>query len=1443
MASSDVNVKVKVDSKGMGQLEKDTKKAKKANDDLAKSQNSYQKREKGSAGITSNSTKAFSKMTTGIEGGLVPAYATLAANVFAVTAAFGVLQRAAAVDQLASGMRMLGEDTGYAMMTISKGLQKATKNALSFEEAMRSTAMITSAGFDASTVEEIGVAAQKSAAALGRGTQESLERFTRGLVKMEAELLDELGLFPRVDDASKKYADNLGKSVTQLTQFEKRQAFANAALDEAKEKFGAVEVDSNPYDQLAATFADLSKAGLSFANTVLKPIAGFLAESPGMLLGLFGVFASGIIAQITPSIENSAEAAAKASKAFAVKSARAAKVVSKDYKAAAKNVQNSWATVPKSVAKLAPQFKNGTYTAQELKIAIQRLKSSEQLRAKAAVSSSAEVARARQMELAQVTNLRMAMQKLQQEDKNRMTLSAAGSRAKSKSIGSGLTARGLKEMDAAESITKKFGIALRYSVLQIKNLGRTPGVMNKIRVAFTTAAGAARLFGTALLQAIPVIGQIIMVVTLLKQAFDFVKDAFTSAEQKALNEAVENSKEPMKELISNLGKVDERLKSNSTETMRTTKGYIAYSNSLNTLNSQLEKFAQTGAEKSFLAQRDALIEVISNSKTFRDAYRATFDTTVIPKTQEGVRAAVEFAKSQELISGRVKGVQAAFTAAATATTKFFNSTKETSSVSPMLDAFTELDNSLVGKQVGEIQTIIDEQLEKNPILGGLITAISNDGQAIDAELTKQKATLKTQLQQKADIMAQLDKAAMSGDTETLKPLGLGLGAIIQSIDKTKATIKSLSSTPLITPKSIANARAFFKTQNDSIINGKKQVKTLQAQLATEKAVGSTSLASLEKQIGLQNAIRDKKVETNNVEIALYEMLVNSGKLTAEDANNQATINALKEQNKQLTEENILGLEQTVLLQKLKLSNLQVETNFENSLISLAQKKLSFAKTELALREQVAIAAKKAENRGSVERGYDPTLTAKDTKDIEEGLLVDRIKNAVQEHELKKLSLDLEYALLEQRLVVAQQEAKLAAAKLEDGDPRKARLENVAERLGTSITNMDTLRQGAETQLQQQFGTKILGIVQGFKDKADAALNAGLQGTQSGSREDRIKSLGTIDKDDQENLPLSQKIGALSGAVGPMVEQLAQLGPEGEMMASITQGAMSMASAFSTAFESIEQGGSVAENGLAMAGAALQGLSQMQQAQSKAAIAGIDKQIEAEKKRDGKSQGSLAKIAAMEKKKEVMQRKAFETKKKMDLGGAIISTALGITRALAEGGPIMGPILATMIGALGAAQISAISSQTFDGGGTSAPSVPTSVAVGNRGSSIDMASSKSAAGELAYTRGSQGIGGANNFTPAFTGAKYRAAGGNTAFVVGEQGPEMFVPDRPGTIVPADETAAGLQPTVNANINISAVDAQGVEEVLLNQRGNIIGMLREAANSNGETFLESVNTLEA
>ena len=309
-----------------------------------------------------------------------------------------------------------------------------------------------------------------------------------------------------------------------------------------------------------------------------------------------------------------------------------------------------------------------------------------------------------------------------------------------------------------------------------------------------------------------------------------------------------------------------------------------------------------------------------------------------------------------------------------------------------------------------------------------------------------------------------------------------------------------------------------------------------------------------------------------------------------------------------------------------------------------------------------------------------------------------------------------------------------------------------------------------------------------------------------------------------------------------------IGPEGELMAATLE---AVSSTVETAIAAVAVMGSetasMAEKvgaGLAVAGSIVQGMAAMNKASSDAKIRGIDDEIAAEKARDGQSAASAGKIKALEAKKTAVARKAFEDEKKMKIAQTMISTAQGAIAAYTSlavipiVGPALGAAAAAMVISMGAKQLAMIKATSFSGGG-SVGGGPSSISIGSKNNTVDLANGNNQGGELAYARGGEGQGQMDNFTPAFTGYKNRAAGGNTGFIVGEQGPELFVPEVPGNITPAGETADMRSAPNNINFTIQAVDASGVESLLTEQRANIIRMIREAANEQGEPFLERVS----
>ncbi len=252
-------------------------------------------------GGTGASARDFAQEAQGL-GGLVRLYATYAANIFAVGAAYRALSNAMDTTNMVQGLNQLGAASGMALGSLSKELVKATDGAISLREAMESVAKASSSGMSSKDILRMGEVAKKASQALGVDMADAVNRITRGITKLEPELLDEIGIFTRVDSAVQAYAKSTGKAVSSLTDFERRMAFANAVLEEGEKKFNAINIDTNPYTKLTAAIKDAAQKGLELVNVVLTPLVKFLGESPTALMTVLAGIAGLIVKQALPAI-------------------------------------------------------------------------------------------------------------------------------------------------------------------------------------------------------------------------------------------------------------------------------------------------------------------------------------------------------------------------------------------------------------------------------------------------------------------------------------------------------------------------------------------------------------------------------------------------------------------------------------------------------------------------------------------------------------------------------------------------------------------------------------------------------------------------------------------------------------------------------------------------------------------------------------------------------------------------------------------------------------------------------------------------------------------------------------------------------------------------------------------------------------------------------------
>jgi len=74
--------------------------------------------------------------------------------------------------------------------------------------------------------------------------------------------------------------------------------------------------------------------------------------------------------------------------------------------------------------------------------------------------------------------------------------------------------------------------------------------------------------------------------------------------------------------------------------------------------------------------------------------------------------------------------------------------------------------------------------------------------------------------------------------------------------------------------------------------------------------------------------------------------------------------------------------------------------------------------------------------------------------------------------------------------------------------------------------------------------------------------------------------------------------------------------------------------------------------------------------------------------------------------------------------------------------------------------------------------------------------------------------------------------NTPYVVGERGPELFVPNTSGRVVANEEIAMVNQQPLNVTFQIQAIDTQQGVEFLLDNKNIITGVVQDAYNRRGE-----------
>ncbi len=1266
MSKNSITITLDFDDKGkpakisadIDNLTKAIKRNSSETEKATKTKRDFNREEKGVAGATNNTTKAFSKMSSGISSGVVKAYATLAANVFAVTAAFGALQRAAAVTQLEQGLIAVGNAGGQNLLAVAKNLQGITDNAISAAQAMEATALATSAGFSTEQLERLTKVAKGASQALGRNMADALDRLVRGTAKLEPEILDELGIMVRLDDALKDYGETLGKKATELTVFERRMAFLNTTIEQGEAKFNAIAdaVDTNPYNQLSATFDNLTKNGLKLVNTFLTPFLDVLNSSQVILAGVGTLFAGSFSRQMIPSLYEASEA----SKQLAEDSLKLA---------------NSFINTGSNAKNLSKEYKDFVNSFKDSVVHLEDIYDAFEMLEDVKGAAYLEDAKTQESILNAVST-----------ETKRLTQSVAlltKSRAESAKMAAYDAAQTLNIVKGYEAWKDAIRAISEQSVAQITAIeasGRSVSTYRRAILAARTGVQALsfslKMLGVAFMAAIPYIGMAVTAFGLLKEAWGY----FTKPD------AITSTVDEVTKSFASFAGISKQLDNTITSLSSNTDIYLSKLKVevgvLDQLAEGIKKVKQAEAEsESFKVEA-------AQKKLTQAASKLTADDVAL--LEQGGEAAQAVVDKYERLFGRnwaevyrqgLDQLNKAFNETTTLSTKGVNAVITVSksfitqaTASNVLGTATR--NSLA--QLEELTDLLDRLNRagaSTSILDGVIKQILNLRNAVNLTLGN--------IESLTELTAGFGKAISSEINEVSTPFS-GVATNLEEVIKVFSNIKTTEEFSAALSKVDSSLAGVLQGARDSsevitILTGLKTAWE-DAGKATESA--ELSAASYKR---ISDSYKDAMKESPEAIQAYYDNL-NAG-IRASVTGIDKQIQALS-----LTEQNsgrILALERErakVLLgivgqnqidaeiAALKAENAkkaleaarklaEFELNANRELLSILSDTVTYKKEMLEAEEEM-LSLRLMQEEGTSE------LSGIGELKLFEALKAQREELIQSEYEVKLQQVELEYDLLEFKLEVLAAEAKVAG---------KNDLANKILGMKSALASMekqasDSLLKGYQAamaklsntprQLKIEIKSDISKLIEDVQAKGDsfADVFSSIFENFDGKYSDVFKQLGEFPQIFENSAKAADTFAAEQAKLVKVQETITKAKEANVRDTSELEAEYKNKSVALTKAETQSKISTWAAYGAAV-GTTLNAVAETQDQTS---------------------------------------REGFEVVKALNIAAAVVNTAAGITAALANPGGPPGVALAAVVAAMGAAQIATIASTEF--GDSGAPSV-------------------------------------------------------------------------------------------------------------------------------------------
>ena len=193
-------------------------------------------------------------------------------------------RQAAKIEGMSNAFNTLQGTTDGATIALSR-LRDATNGTMNDMDLFRqaNNAMVLGITKNSEEMARMFDLAQRLGRALGVDTAHAVESLITGIGRQSRLMLDNIGIVVKSEEAYEKYAMSLGKTTSQLTDAEKKQAFLNATLEAAESKVlemgEEVLTASDAYSRFGSNVMNVMRSIGDAINVVLVPAMNTLSDT------------------------------------------------------------------------------------------------------------------------------------------------------------------------------------------------------------------------------------------------------------------------------------------------------------------------------------------------------------------------------------------------------------------------------------------------------------------------------------------------------------------------------------------------------------------------------------------------------------------------------------------------------------------------------------------------------------------------------------------------------------------------------------------------------------------------------------------------------------------------------------------------------------------------------------------------------------------------------------------------------------------------------------------------------------------------------------------------------------------------------------------------------------------------------------------------------------